>query len=112
MDKVLTIDNKAVGFRATGSTPMRYRHRFGRDIFDDLLTIKKDVDKGEGFSMKALEAFEYLAYIMAKQYDQSIPETPEDWLDNFESFSIYDYLLEILDLWAQNESTTSVAKKK
>lgn len=111
MDKVLNINGKSVGFRSTASTPMRYRNRFGRDIFDDLLAIQNDLKKEEGFSLKSLEAFEFLSYTMAKQYDPSIPDTPEDWLDEFESFSIYEYLAEIMDLWARNESTTSEAKK-
>lgn len=112
MDKVLDINGKAVGFRATASTPMRYRNRFGRDIFDDLLSIQNDISQNKEFSLKSLEAFEFLSYIMAKQYDPSIPDTPEDWLDEFESFSIYEYLSEIMDVWARNESTTSTAKKK
>ena len=112
MDKVLTIDDKAVGFRVTASTPMRYRNRFGRDIFDDLMSIKDDFTNNENFSIKSLEAFEYLSYIMAKQYDPSIPEAPEDWLDQFEAYSIYDYLPEIMELWARNEAMTSTAKKK
>lgn len=112
MDKVLNIGDKVVGFRCTASTPMRYRNRFGRDIFEDLLRLRDEVDKDEGFSIKSLESFEFLSYIMAKQYDPSIPDTPEDWLDNFEAFSIYEYLPEIMDLWAQNEFTTSTAKKK
>lgn len=112
MDKVLTIGDKAVGFRCTASTPMRYRNRFGRDIFEDLLRLRDEVQRDEGFSVKSLESFEFLSYIMAKQYDPSIPDTPEDWLDNFEAFSIYEYLPDIMDLWIQNESTTSTAKKK
>lgn len=112
MDKILTIGDKEVGFRVTASTPMRYRNRFGRDIFDDLMSIKNDFTKDENFTIKSLEAFEYLSYIMAKQYDPSIPETPEDWLDEFEAFSIYEYLPEIMDLWARNEDMTSTAKKK
>lgn len=112
MDKILTIDGREVGFRVTASTPMRYRHRFTRDIFDDLLSMKNEYVKGEGFSSKSLEAFEYLAYIMAKQYDNNIPESPEDWLDTFSLFSIIEILPELLDLWVQNEKMTSTAKKK
>ena len=112
MDKVLTIGDKAVGFRCTASTPMRYRNRFGRDIFDDLMSLRDEVTNDKAFSIKSLEAFEFLSYIMAKQYDPSIPDTPEDWLDNFETFTIYEYLPEIMDLWIKNESTTSTAKKK
>ena len=112
MDKVLTIDGREVGFRVTASTPMRYRHRFTRDIFDDLLDMKNEYISGQGFSSKSLESFEYLAYIMAKQYDPSIPETPEDWLETFSLFSIMEILPKLLDLWTQNEITTSTAKKK
>lgn len=112
MDKVLTIDGREVGFRVTASTPMRYRHRFSRDIFDDLLDMRNEYLGGQGFSSKSLESFEYLAYIMAKQYDPSIPDAPEDWLDTFSLFSIMEILPELLDLWTQNEATTSTAKKK
>lgn len=112
MDKVLNIDGRGVGFRVTASTPMRYRNRFNRDIFMDLVSIKEKFLKGEEFSLSDLQAFEYLSYVMAKQYDPSIPETPEDWLDGFELFSITEIYPEILDLWVQNEATTSEAKKK
>jgi len=112
MDKVLTIDGKEVGFRVTASTPMRYRNQFGRDIYEDIINIRNEYLKGEGFSPKCLEAFEYLAYIMARQYDPEIPATPEDWLDTFELFSIWEVYPEIFDLWTKNEATTSTAKKK
>ena len=91
---------------------MRYRHRFTRDIFEDILKMREEYLSGNGFSAKSLEAFEYLSYIMAKQYDNNIPESPEDWLDSFDLFSIMEILPEILDLWVQNEKTTSTAKKK
>ena len=112
MDKVLTIDGREVGFRVTASTPMRYRHRFTRDIFEDIQRMKNEYLHSETFSSKSLEAFEYLAYIMAKQYDPEIPETPEDWLDTFDLFSIFQVLPELLELWVQNEQMTSTAKKK
>lgn len=112
MDRILTIDGKEVGFRATASTPMRYRHRFGRDIFDDLQKIRKDFLKNEGFSLGSLEAFECLAYTMAKQYDPDIPDTPEDWLDQFEYFGMVEVYPELFALWAENEQMTSTAKKK
>ena len=112
MDKVLNIDGRGVGFRCTASTPMRYRHRFNRDIFDDLVKIKNEFVNDENFSIGVLEAFECLAYIMAKQYDPSIPDAPEDWLDEFETFSIVEIYPDILDLWVQNEHMTSEAKKK
>jgi len=112
MDKVLTIDGREVGFRVTASTPMRYRHRFTRDIFEDIQRMKDEYIRSESFSSRSLEAFEYLAYIMAQQYDNTIPDSPEDWLDTFDLFSIVEILPELLELWVQNEKMTSTAKKK
>ena len=59
-----------------------------------------------------LEIFENAAYIMARQYDANIPDTPEGWLDGFETFSIYEVLPAILELWAINAQTTAKSKKK
>jgi hypothetical protein len=32
--------------------------------------------------------FENIAYVMAKHADANIPDTPEEWLDRFNTFSI------------------------
>lgn len=49
-----------------------------------------------------LEIFENVAYIMALHADPTIPKTIEEWLDQFEMFSIYEILPEILELWESN----------
>jgi hypothetical protein len=71
------------------------------------------MENGEGSSMEIedLEIFENVAYIMALHADPSIPTTIDEWLDQFEMFSIYEVLPEILDLWGSNLVTTSTAKK-
>jgi hypothetical protein len=55
--------------------------------------------------------FENIAYIMAKHADPSIPDTPEVWLDAFNTFSIYQVLLKIIELWGINVQTQVEAKK-
>lgn len=126
MDKVLSIGGKSVGFRATALTPRLYRHKIGRDIIQDLNRLKQAYRKSVNLSDTAtdeerqeaelsvldLEMFENVAYIMARQYDASIPESPDEWLDGFEVFSIYEILPHILELWALNEATTAKPKKK
>lgn len=47
----------------------------------------------------SLELFENIAYVMAKHADSSIPDTVEDWLDAFDTFSIYQVLPQLIDLW-------------
>ena len=49
-----------------------------------------------------LEIFENVAYIMAFHADPTIPKTIDEWLEQFEMFSIYEILPEILELWGTN----------
>ena len=39
---------------------------------------------------------------MALHADPTIPKAIEEWLDQFEMFSIYEILPEILELWGSN----------
>ena len=55
--------------------------------------------------------FENVAYIMAYHADNSIPSTIEEWLDQFDMFSIYEVLPQILELWGDNVATDIKAKK-
>jgi hypothetical protein len=60
-----------------------------------------------------LEIFENAAYIMARHATpDDIPNNPDDWLDTFNMFSIYEVLPQLLELWALNNKTTSHSKKK
>lgn len=125
MDKVLNIAGKEVGLRATALTPRLYRHKIGRDIIQDMAKLQKAFAKATQISKDAtdeereaaqlsvmdLEIFENVAFIMARQYDQNIPDTVDAWLDQFETFSIYEIFPEILSLWNMNNKTTSKPKK-
>lgn len=112
----LSIDGRQVGFRANALTPRLYRHQFSRDLARDLNRIKNKFSKikedDQFFDAIELETFEDAAYIMAKQADPEIPNTPDEWLETFGIFSIYEILPEILKLWQKNEATTSVPVKK
>ncbi len=55
--------------------------------------------------------FENIAYIMAKHADNNIPDNPEDWLDEFNTFSIYQVLPELIKLWGLNVQTQVESKK-
>ena len=60
----------------------------------------------------SLEMFENIAYVMAKHADTNIPETPEELLDGFNTFSIYQVLPQLIELWGLNVQTDVSAKKK
>ena len=113
--KTVEIDGKQVLFKASAAIPRIYRIKFGRDIYKDLAKLEKSVSKNkEGNSeidIPSLEMFENIAYIMAKHADPSIPETPEEWLDNFNTFSIYQVLPSLIELWGLNMKRDVQAKK-
>lgn len=118
MDKIIEIDGKKIGLRATALTPRLYRFKIGRDLIVDLNALKKSYEKAsknenEQLSITDLTIFENIAFIMAKQYNSELPQTPEEWLDSLdEIFTIYELLPDILELWQLNQSTTSKLKKK
>ena len=59
-----------------------------------------------------MEIFENAAYIMAKQGDPDVPSDPDEWLSGFETFSIYEIMPHIIELWGMNQHTTAKPKKK
>ena len=109
------ISGKEVRFRSSAAIPRLYRIKFKRDIFKDLTKLEKSykgkTDDGEEMQIEDLEIFENVAYIMAFHADPTIPGTIEEWLDEFEMFSIYQVLPEILDLWGANLVTDIESKK-
>ena len=115
MTKTIEIDGKQVPFRASAAIPRIYRIKFHRDIYKDLAALEKAIGKGNeeesNLDLFSLEMFENIAYIMAKHADNNIPETPEEWLDNFNTFSIYQVLPKIIELWGLNIQTDVQSKK-
>lgn len=116
ISKTLEIDGQPVDFRASAAVPRLYRFKFRRDIMQDLNKLKtafvKNQNEEKDFEAIDLEVFENVAYIMARHADQTIPDTPDEWLERFNMFSIYEVLPEILNLWCLNEESFVESKKK
>ena len=116
MTRNIKIDEKEVAFKASAAIPRIYRLKFGRDIDRDLAALEKNVGENEegksNLDLVSLEMFENIAYVMAKHADPTIPNTPEEWLDEFNTFSIYQILPQLIDLWGLNVQTDAEAKKK
>lgn len=133
--KTLEIDGKSVTFKASAAIPRMYRIKFRRDIFQDMQQIMKDLEKArekakaaaiaegreynddDGISVSflditSLEIFENVAYMMAKYGDpDNVPNSPDEWLDQFETFSIYFIFPQIIDLWGMNNKQLVESKK-
>ena len=113
--KTIEIDGKPVKFKASAAIPRIYRIKFHRDIYKDLASLEKAIDKSSeevsNLDLFSLEMFENIAYVMAKHADPEIPDSPEEWLDDFNTFSIYQVLPKIIELWGLNVKTDAEAKK-
>ena len=114
--KNITIDGLEVPFKASAAVPRLYRLKFGRDIYKDLAILQKSVKNGDAenseLDIESLEMFENVAYIMAKHaVPENVPENPDDWLEQFNTFSIYEILPKLIELWGLNVETQAKSKK-
>ena len=105
MKQNIEIDGKQVPFKASAAIPRIYRMKFHRDIYKDLRSLEQSLD------LFSLEMFENIAYVMAKHADPGIPDSPEEWLDEFNTFSIYQVLPQLIELWGLNVQTDVQSKK-
>ncbi len=115
MTQRIEIDGRQVPFRASAAIPRIYRMKFHRDIYKDLRSLEKSVggenEAESNLDLFSLEMFENIAYVMAKHADPTIPDSPEEWLDEFNTFSIYQILPELIKLWGLNMQSQVESKK-
>ena len=115
IQKNITIDDIDVPFKASAAVPRLYRLKFRRDIYQDFAALQKSVgentEKSSALDIESLEVFENIAYIMAKHADAAIPASPDEWLEQFNTFSIYEILPQLIDLWGLNVETQVKSKK-
>lgn len=125
MKKTLTISGIECRFKSSAAIPRMYRLKFGRDIFVDMQNLKKQIEaqeklkketEGEAEStlpIDSLEMFENIAFLMHKHGDPSQPSEIDEWLEQFETFSIYEILPDILEMWGlENKQMSSPKKEK
>ncbi|MBG9980442.1 hypothetical protein [Facklamia lactis] len=116
IQKKITIDGQEVVFKASAAIPRIYRLKYGRDIFKDLSKLETGVkENNEGQStldIESLELFENIAFVMAKHADPNICEDTSEWLEQFNTFSIYQVLPQLIELWGLNVKSESEQRKK
>jgi hypothetical protein len=115
LEKTIVIDDKKIRFKTTGATPLRYKAQFGRDYFKEILKLAplEGLKNSKELSSAELEKIDFevfynIAWIMAKQADNTIPE-PVEWLDQFEVFPMAEIIPQLQDMLLASFSTS---KKK
>lgn len=126
MQKMIEIEQgRSLNFKASAFSPIMYNRLFpGRDFLKDMDALKAaHEDKKDTFEMSDYEHFSRIAYLFAyqglapsptqtqeqKEFLEKYPST-WDWIDSFDTFSIYMILPEIMDLWYKNEKQISQSK--
>ena len=128
--KIITIDGIDVPFKASAAVPRLYRMKFQHDIYKDFAVLQKSVNEQKkadtledteensapresGLDIESLEVFENLAWTMAHHADpENVPDDPNDWLESFNVFSIYEVLPKLIELWGLNTQSMAESKKK
>ena len=137
MVKTIEIEGKLIAFKASAFSPIQYNAIFpGHDFMKDmsmLETAEESMEKDENgdtvisVSTLPMEVYEYfvkIAYLFAYQglaptprltqeqieFREKYPD-PWEWIDTFDTFSIYQILPEIMELWNINEKQAAKAKK-
>ncbi len=116
IQKNIIIDGIDVPFKASAAVPRLYRLKFRRDIYQDFAALQKSVgentEESSALDIESLEVFENIAYIMAKHAaPENVPDNPDDFLEQFNTFSIYEILPQLIDLWGLNVETQVQSKK-
>ena len=116
IQKNITIDGIDVPFKASAAVPRLYRLKFRRDIYQDFAALQKsageNTEESSALDIESLEVFENIAYIMAKHADpENVPDNPDDFLEQFNTFSIYEILPQLIDPWGLNVETQVKSKK-
>ncbi len=114
--KNITVDGIEVPFKASATVPRLYRLKFHRDIYKDFAALQTNVKEGDEenstLDIESLEVFENIAFIMAKHADpENVPDNPDDFLEQFNTFSIYEILPQLIELWGLNTATQIESKK-
>ncbi|MCQ2486249.1 MAG: hypothetical protein MJ168_13095 [Clostridia bacterium] len=114
--KNIVIDGREIPFKASAAVPRLYRLKFGRDIYRDFASLQTNVEgedaEKSGLDIESLEVFENIAFIMAKHANpENVPENPDDFLEQFNTFSIYEILPQLIELWGLNTATQIESKK-
>ena len=114
--KNIMVDGIEVPFKASAAVPRLYRIKFRRDIYKDFAALQTSVQEGDEeastLDIESLEVFENIAYIMAKHADpDNVPDSTDEWLEAFNTFSIYEVLPQLIELWGLNVETQAESKK-
>jgi len=129
MEKIIKIEEgRSCNFKASAFSPIAFNKLFpGRDFMKEIEALhdtQEESKSGGALPVEVYEMFVRIAYTFAwqglapspaqtpeqKEFLEKYPD-PWSWIDTFNTFSIYEILPEIVDLWYAGAKPTATAKK-
>lgn len=132
MRKDINIGNITCHFKSSAAVPRMYRLLFGKDLFKDMSKLASELEESERkekerkemleaegkayyksstLPISSLETFENIAFVMNKHGDPSQPSDIDEWLEQFETFDVYEILPQLLAMWQKENQQFSTPKK-
>lgn len=105
-------ETETMKFRASGLTPILYKHLTGEDLISDLAPAFTSGNGADAYAVAPDLAFVMYAQANPERYDPKklTEEDLEDWLDSLESFEIENHADEILTMYMASAATKSISK--
>ncbi len=110
MERVFEVENQNIGVKCSAGTVRSYRNLYGRDLIADMTLLEEELVKTKTLQSQSQEIAENAIYVMAKEYDNTIPGLGE-WLSGFSPYFVYTVVAQCIYMWRENLKTLNTSKK-
>lgn len=106
---------KSFGFLAVGTTQYRYKQIFGGDLLKQITKIvNRDLDYiGDDADFSVTDKLAFIMNCQAEKKDMNCQnfDTFLDWVEQFDSSTLFDHLGDFINIYLGNKESTSDPKK-
>lgn len=110
MERVFEVEGQNIGVKCSAGTVRAYRNLYARDLIQDMVALEKELVETKTLSASSSEIAEDVVYLMAKEYDDSIPVMSE-WLSGFSPYFVFNVVAQVIYMWRENLQTINSSKK-
>ena len=110
MERVFEVENQKLGVKCSAGTVRTYRNLFARDLIQDMVSLEKELVETKTLNAESAETAENVIYLMAKEYDDTIPAMNE-WLSGFSPYFVFNVVAQVIYMWRENLQTINTSKK-
>ncbi len=110
MERKFEVEGQTIGAKCSAGTVRTYRNLFARDLIQDMVSLEKELVETKTLSAASAEIAENVVYLMAKEYDDTIPAMNE-WLSSFSPYFVFNVVAQVIYMWRENLQTINSSKK-